>query len=108
MSIVCSLSSYLPLSNIYSRSLSLYHPTPVPPRVALSANQNGQYQQQDGQMIYGVPGQQEGGNPLGDPLQVHTVHGPWALTTSSVTHMDYSHLSMFFCNRYTHGSTDVQ
>ena len=35
-----------------------------------TANQTGQYQQQDGQMIYGVPNQQEGVNPLGDPLQV--------------------------------------
>ena len=24
-------------------------------------------------MIYGVPGQQEGGNPLGDPLQVSDI-----------------------------------
>ena len=39
----------------------------------LPANQNGQYQQQDGPMIYGVPTQQEGGNPLGDPLQVSYV-----------------------------------
>ena len=36
----------------------------------IPANQNGQYQQQDGPMIYGVPTQQEVGNPLGDPLQV--------------------------------------
>jgi hypothetical protein len=42
----------------------------IPFSSPLSANQSGQYQQQDGQMIYGVPGQQEGGNPLGDPLQV--------------------------------------
>jgi hypothetical protein len=42
----------------------------IPSSSPLSANQSGQYQQQDGQMIYGVPGQQEGGNPLGDPLQV--------------------------------------
>ena len=36
----------------------------------IPANQNGQYQQQEGPMIYGVPTQQEVGNPLGDPLQV--------------------------------------
>jgi hypothetical protein len=38
------------------------------------ANQNGQYQQQDGQMMYGVPGQ-EGGQP-GENGQAYNPYNP--------------------------------
>ena len=62
-----SLSSIFPFSLLFlSFFLFSHHDLSY----HIPANQNGQYQQQDGPMIYGVPTQQEVGNPLGDPLQV--------------------------------------
>ena len=62
-----SLSSIFPFSLLLLSSfLCSHHDLSY----HIPANQNGQYQQQDGPMIYGVPTQQEVGNPLGDPLQV--------------------------------------
>jgi hypothetical protein len=66
--IFITLTSSMPCNLFYLHSLiPSLHRIPL---LSHTANQSGQYQQQDGQMIYGVPNQQEGVNPLGDPLQV--------------------------------------